>query len=126
MTTQPAEGPQLERGYTRIANELLEEILPYPFTGGELKLLFAVIRSTYGWGRKEAVLYIVELSKMTGLSPRHTKRLIQRLALDRVLLKRPISRVRVVMGLNKHFSTWRLRRIPKDAGVPREGHEVSP
>jgi len=60
------------------------------------------------------------------LSPRHTKRLLQRLARDRVLNKKAISRVRVVMGLNKHFSTWRLRQIPKGAGVPRAGHEVSP
>ena len=103
------DGPQLERGYTRIAHELLEEILLYPFTGGELKLVFAIIRSTYGWGRKEAVLYVAELAKMTGLSPRHTKRLLQRLARDRVLLKKPISRVRVVIGLNKHFSTWLMR-----------------
>lgn len=120
------DGPQLERGYTRVAQELLEAILLYPFTGGELKLVFAVMRSTYGWGRKEAVLYISELSNMTGLSPRHTKRLLQRLARDRVLNKKAISRVRVVMGLNKHFSTWRLRRIPKGAGVPRAGREVSP
>ncbi len=125
MTT-PSEGPQLEHGYTRIAQQLLEAILVYPFTGGELKLVFAVIRSTYGWGRKEAVLYIAELSNMTALTPRHTKRLLQRLARDRVLNKKAISRVRVVMGLNKHFSTWRLRRIPKGAGVPRAGHEVSP
>jgi len=124
--TTPPEGPQLEHGYTRIAQQLLEAILVYPFTGGELKLVFAVIRSTYGWGRKEAVLYIAELSKMTDLSPRHTKRLLQRLARDRVLNKKAISRVRVVMGLNKHFSTWRLRRIPRGAGVPRAGHEVSP
>ena len=103
------DGPQLERGYTRVANELLEAVLKYPFTGGELKLVFAVIRSTYGWGRKEAVLYVADLAKMTGLSPRHTKRLLQRLARDKVLLKKPISRVRVVIGLNKHFSTWLMR-----------------
>ena len=122
----PSEGPQLERGYTRIAHELLEAILVYPFTGGELKLLFAVIRSTYGWGRKEAVLYVAELAKMTSLSERHTKRLLQRLAKDQILLKRSITRMRVVMGLNKHFSTWRMRRIPKDAGVPRAKRGVSP
>jgi phage replication O-like protein O len=126
MNPNISDGPQLERGYTRIANELLEAIAKYPLTGGEMRLLMAVIRSTYGWGRKEAVLYIAELAQMTDLSPRHAKRLLQRLARDRVLLKKAISRMRVVMGMNKHFSTWRLRRIPKGADVPRAGREVSP
>ncbi len=120
------ESPQLEKGYTRVAHTLLEAVLQYPFTGGELKLVFAVIRSTYGWNRKEAVLYVVELAEMTNLSCRHTKRLLQRLARDQVLRKHPITRMRVVMGLNKHFSTWRMRRIPKDAGVPKAKREVSP
>lgn len=112
--------PQLEHGYTRIANGLIEGILRYPFTGGELKLVLAVIRSTYGWGRKERVLSVADLAGMAGLCHRHTKRLIQRLARDRVLIKRPVTRLRVVMALNKEFSTWRLRKPKVDSDVPKD------
>lgn len=126
MTPAPDHGPQLEHGYTRIAHTLLEAILQYPFTGGELKLVLAVIRSTYGWGRKEALLFVVELARLSGMSERHTKRLLQKLARDQVIVKRRITRVRVVIGLNKHFSTWRLRRKSSDAAVPSAGRKVTP
>ncbi len=105
--------PQLEQGYTRIANTLLKGILQYPFRGGELRLVLAVIRLTYGWGRKEAVLKIRELAQVSGLSQRHAKRLIKNLARDQVLIRQPINRVKVVIGLNKEFSTWLHR--PKKA-----------
>ncbi len=121
-----ADGPQLEHGYTRIANELLEAVLRYPFTGGELKLVLAIVRLTYGWGQKERVLSVTELAHVAALSDRHAKRLLQRLAHDHVITKRPITRMRVRIGVNKYFSTWRLRRIPSDAAVPSTHTEVSP
>ncbi len=113
MNPADPESPQLESGYTRVANGLLQGILQYPFTCGELKLVFALIRLTYGWGRKEAVLKIRELALVGGLSRRHAKRIIKSLVRDRVLIRRPLSRVRVVIGLNKEFSTWLHR--PKRA-----------
>ncbi len=108
-----ADGPQLEHGYTRIANTLLEGLLAYPFAGGELRLVLGVIRLTYGWGQKARLLRIKELAKLAGLHPRYARRLLKRLARDRIVERHPISRVRVVIGLNKEFSTWRLRQIPK-------------
>ena len=126
MNPNSAESPQLEQGYTRIANALLEGILLYPFTGGELKVIFAVIRSTYGWNRKESVLYIAELAKMAGLSQRHTKRLLQQLAKDQILTKKPITRMRIVMGINKQFSTWRYRGRRVARHVPAAKREASP
>ena len=120
------ESPQLEHGYTRIANELLEEILRYSLTGGELRILLAVIRLTYGWRRKEAVLKIREMAQVAGLSERHAKRIVKRLARDWLLFRRPLSRVKVVVGLNKQFSTWRLRKIPKDLAVTPFGTGMSP
>ncbi len=110
--------PQLEQGYTRIANALFKGILEYPFRGGELRLVLAVIRLTYGWGRKEAVLKIRELALVSGLSHRHAKRLIKHLVRDRVLLRQPINRVKVVIGLNKEFSTWLHRPKRAARNVP--------
>lgn len=141
MNFDQPDGPQLERGYTRIANELLEAILRYPLTGGELRILLAVIRLTYGWGRREAVLKIREIAQVAGLSERHAKRVVKRLTQDGLVSRQPFSRVRVLVGLNKRFSTWRLRKIPKTlavtpfgtgcpqksvAGVPRAGDSRVP
>ena len=121
-----SENPQLEQGYTRIAHSLLEAILQYPFTGAETKFVFALIRLTYGWGKKERVLKIRELAQVGGFSFRHAKRLVKNLVRDQVLIRRPINRVRVVLGLNKRFSTWRLRKIPKTQNVPCTCTGMSP
>ena len=118
MNRSHPESPQLESGYTRIANGLLKGILHYPLSGGELKLVLAVIRLTYGWHRKEAVLKIRELALVSGLSQRHAKRLIKSLVRDRVLIRRPVNRAKVVIGLNKEFSTWLYRSKGVTHNVP--------
>ena len=40
--------PQKEKGSTMIANEVLEKICSFPFTGRELKVLFFIIRKMIG------------------------------------------------------------------------------
>lgn len=44
--------PQLENGYTRIANELLYQILSRPFTGVQLRSILWIARRSYGWRSK--------------------------------------------------------------------------
>src|SRR3990167_7212669 len=44
---------QLENGYTRIANTILEDVLLLPLSGAGLKIIFWVFRNSYGYGRKK-------------------------------------------------------------------------
>lgn len=45
--------PQLENGYTRVANELLEAVYKHGFTGNQLRIVLWIFRFTYGMrGRK--------------------------------------------------------------------------
>ncbi len=45
--------PQLEDGYTRIANELLEAIASAPMTLGQIRICLFLVRNTYGFGGKK-------------------------------------------------------------------------
>ena len=63
--------PQTENGFTKIANEILEEIIKTDFSKRELKIIFAVVRFTYGFNRKEAELSIRYLSTYTGINFQH-------------------------------------------------------
>lgn len=46
--------PQLERGHTRLANELLEEIIAFPWSSSvQLRLVLHVVRNSYGFRRKK-------------------------------------------------------------------------
>ena len=107
--------PQLENGHTRIANELLEEIVKYPFCATELKIVLFIIRKTYGWRRKKVIVSYGVISKSVKGDIRYIKRLINRLIEDRVLIKEK-STQQNFFGLNKDYKAWRLWKTNKAGG----------
>lgn len=66
--------PQLENGYTRIANELLEATAKFPFTGAQLRLILFLWRKTYGFRKKVDEISISQWVKGTGLNERTVRR----------------------------------------------------
>lgn len=104
--TQPKGNPQLEHGHTRIANELLEALIRYPFSGGELKVVLAVIRLTYGWRRTERAIRQQDLATTTGLDPRHIRRTLTTLRQQGVLFRDHVTRPHT-FRLNKAYFGWR-------------------
>ncbi len=99
--------PQLEHGHTRIANQLLEALARYPFGGGELRALLAVLRLTYGWRKKAAPISAAQVARMTDMSLRHAKRALGSLTEARLLFREKIGR-RNILGLNKRYWEWWL------------------
>ncbi len=99
--------PQVEDGYIQIANELIDAIISYPFKNSELKIVIAVIRKTYGWKKKKEQLSFSQISKLSRVSIRHTKRVIKKLVLDNVVLKEKIANNNI-LGLNKDYYSWSL------------------
>lgn len=79
--------PQLENGYTPIANELLEGILLARLGSAEIKVILVVLRQTYGWSRKEAEISTTFFESMSGLDRRHIVRAIKSL-LDKGYISR--------------------------------------
>jgi len=114
--------PQPEKGYTRIANELLAAIMAYPFNATELKIILAVIRKTYGWKKKTASISYGAISKITVRDKRYVRRTLNKLISDRVILKEKTSYSNV-LGLNKHYLQWRLWITCNDRGdqTPKVG-----
>ena len=45
--------PQLENGYTRIADEILESLATVKMSGAEWQFIIALLRKTYGFNKKE-------------------------------------------------------------------------
>lgn len=105
---QENSNPQLEDGYTRIANELLEAMSLYPFTGGEARTLLVILRSTYGYrGRKTVDISLTELSKRTNLSRRHVVNVLNNLKKSSVITVNGCGG-KNALGINKSYTTWRL------------------
>lgn len=108
--------PQIENGYTKIANELLEEIIKRDFSKRELKVIFSVIRFTYGFNRKEAELSIRYLEKTTGLKFTNISTTLNELENKKVINffssgKHSQSRE---ISLNKNYEQWELNRSQND------------
>lgn len=105
---QESSNPQLEDGYTRIANELLEAISIYPFTGGEAKTLLVILRSTYGYrGRKTVDISLTELAKRTNLSRRHVVNVLNNLKKSSVITVNGYGG-KNTLGINKSYTSWKL------------------
>lgn len=108
--------PQTEDGYTKIANELLEQLCKADFTLTELKILLVVIRQTYGFGRKKHELSIGFISEATGISDRGIRSAIKKLIKSNVLIefKPKFGSKPRELGINKRYLTW----IYGEAGFP--------
>jgi len=60
--------PQAENGHTKIANEILEQLVKTGLLGSELSVLLFIIRKTYGYQKKEDWISLTQFEKATNLS----------------------------------------------------------
>ena len=71
--------PQLEDGYTRIANSLYEALYRTDLTGTEFRVVAFVIRQTFGYGRKSKELSATYIATGIGIPIRSVKRALSHL-----------------------------------------------
>ena len=126
--------PQLENGFTRIANEILEALSKAPLSGSEFRLAISILRYTYGMQKKSAEITTQTLRKTTNLiSSRLSeakKNLIKRGILF-VTKKR--NRLNATYEFNKNYDGWNslrknvtLRKNVKDVTEKRNSGGVVP
>ncbi len=123
--------PQLEDGYTRIANELLDAIIRARLSRRQYSVLLAVIRKTYGYNRKTTPISIRQIATMTGLDRANVIRTIRELVKMAVLVRNemPVSRdgAQVFeMGLNKHYGQWHLPGCIRTRADSKTGAKMTP
>lgn len=100
---------QLENGYTRIANELLEQVILYKLNASQLKIVFTIIRYTYGFNRKSHSLSLTFLSKATGISKRYVSSELSKLIEENVVLiiQEHTDTQSRELQLNKDYKNWK-------------------
>jgi phage replication O-like protein O len=82
------QNPQLEDGYTKIANKILEILISASLTLLQTKILLAIIRQTYGYNRKEAEISTRIFEKMTGIDRRNIQKTISQLLDCGIIIRR--------------------------------------
>lgn len=90
-------------GYTRIANELIDELLAADLTVRQMKVALAVIRKTYGFNKKHDRITNTQIASMTGIHFTHISTVKNELLDKRVLVMTGRE-----IGLNKVISEWKI------------------
>jgi len=97
--------PQVENGFTMIANELLEAILGGGFSHREQSVILTVIRKTYGYAKKEDDMSAAQIGALCGVARQHVTSTLNVLASRNVITKRA-GRFGMVIGIQKDHRKW--------------------
>lgn len=98
---------QVEDGYTRIANALLQHLAGYRLSGQEWQVLLVIMQKTWGWHKKQDAIALTQFVDLTGMPKASIIR-----ALHKLQAKNIISVYNKVNGkpreysINKDFDTW--------------------
>ncbi|EPV6087093.1 replication protein [Proteus mirabilis] len=89
-------------GYTRIANELLESLSCCNLTVRQLRVMLAIIRKTYGFGKKVDRISDSQLADVSGLSRQNVNKAKKELiSMNYIILEGN------KIGVNKEVSAWK-------------------
>lgn len=93
-----------DKGYTRIANDLLEAVIGSGLTQNQLLITLAVIRKTYGYNKTADWVGNAQLSELTGLP-------VTRCSTERNKLVKMnvLSVTGRLVGINKVVSDWKTK-----------------
>lgn len=119
----------LDDGFTRIANELLEAVMLAGLSQHQLLVFMAVMRKTYGFNKKADWVSNDQLSALTGILPHKCS------AAKSALVKRGVfTQIGRTVGINKCVSEW--EKLPekgeknkvylKEVNLPESGKKSLP
>ena len=97
--------PQLENGYTQIANELAEAFAKVNLSAYEWRILWFIMRKTYGFKKKTDAISLTQFAAGTGISTSNVIHTLARLKSRNLIVKSKDFRISEY-GLNKHYDHW--------------------
>ena len=117
--------PQKENGYTAIANELVEAFARLRLSSNEWNVLHVILRMTYGWRCKDAVLTFQEIADAAGIDRSKAHRSLhggkdkkggqeraEGLVQKNIIITEKISAREVRYSLQKNYEDWIGYRSP--------------
>ena len=93
--------PQLEDGYTSIANEILERLALIKISPADWRVLVTIIRRTYGFHKKVDWIANFQIVKSTGLCKAVVSRSLARLKKNNLIIRNGKT-----IGFQKNWEQW--------------------
>jgi len=114
---------QLEDGYTRIANELLEKLMKQRLNGTQHNIIQCVMRNTYGFQRKSHAMSLSFISEGTDIHKDTIKRELNKLIDYKIIrvFKEATFRGSREIGINTSTDDWLVPsglKSPEGANSP--------
>ena len=105
--------PQVEDGFTRIANELIDAMSAADLTENEQRVLYRVIRRTYGFNKKQDDIAASQIGMECRMASSHVTAALNSLARKHFIHKRP-GTYGCIIGVQKDWSRWPMRSVPSE------------
>jgi phage replication O-like protein O len=102
--------PQAENGHVDLANEIIENFYRLQLSGNQWRVLWVIVRQTYGWKKKSDRISISFFEKRTGLKRRHIVRALKDMVERKIITKNDTTFISTY-GFQKDYSKWKL--LPK-------------
>ena len=99
--------PQLENGYTKIANEIMDALVAFRIPGEERQCLDFIIRKTYGYNKKEDIISNSQFVSATGMKKGNVSRAVKNLVSKNIVIKSDNKQV-PTYRFNKNYKTWKV------------------
>jgi phage replication O-like protein O len=99
--------PQLEDGFTRLANDLLDALVRAGLTARQWTVVMALVRKTYGFNKREDDIGLSQLVAMTGLDKANISRTLRELV-EQGIVHRSVGKHGHILSINKRSDQWGL------------------
>ena len=109
--------PQLENGYTRIANELIEALARIRIPGEARQVFDVILRKTYGYRKKEEVISLSQFVLATNLLKNHVCDSVSKLKKMNLITEKG-NEVARIYSINKDYTSW--KPLPKKVTLPKK------
>jgi len=111
--------PQIEQGYTKIANELLEALAKTNFSPYQRRVLDAIIRKTYGYNKKKDRIAGSQIVELTGIHKANVSRALKELRKREIVISTDNK-----LSVNKDYKQWQKLSVPITKKVINSARKV--
>jgi len=113
--------PQLENGFTRITNEILEHLSHPGINGSEYRILLVVLRKTFGFNKKKDMISLSQYENATKMGRKEVVETIKDLVGKKILVKKDN-----VYQFNKNWEEWVVGKRPPQWAIAPQGSGQKP
>ena len=112
---------QVENGnFTRIVNEVLDELVKTPLLGKEFAVLLFIIRKTWGFQKKTDIISLSQIEAGTKTGRPTVVKALKNLVARNMIVKTPLLGGNISFSFNKYHEKWLVNtpKLVKGKGFP--------